>query len=117
MGCAGQGPGLTNITQGQRGGSETASLSVNTLPPHSHTATGVLKAVDANGNQRTPGNNFIAADPDQRFAAATVPTTMAADAATITLQNQGGNQAFDIRQPYLAINYIIALQGLFPSRN
>ena len=117
VGCAGQGPGLTNIAQGQKSGSETVNIATNNLPAHSHPATGLLKAVDANGNQRTPGNNFIAADPDQRFATATLPTTMAADAATITLQNQGGNQAFDIRQPSLAINYIIAIQGLFPSRN
>ncbi len=115
----GQGPGLSDHRIGQRGGTENLTLNVNQMPSHTHTATtNVSIAVsdedgttnEAGGNKlaNTVNNNYSPGGPNGELAGATAQTTNAAT---------GGNQAFSNMQPYLAINFSIALQGIFPSRN
>ncbi len=93
---------------GQKSGEETHTLSAAEMPNHDH----VLQATNTNGNNPLPGGNLLAAflngyrNPDNL-------TSIRSGSVT----NVGGGQAHDNMMPYLALNYCIALQGLFPSRN
>jgi microcystin-dependent protein len=104
----GQGPGLSNIDLGQVGGSETATLTQNQLPAHNHLAS----ATQATGTSTRPSSQFPAAG-QAIYGAPSDGTTL----NPAFIQNAGGSQPFSIRSPYLGLNYVIALQGIFPSRN
>jgi microcystin-dependent protein len=108
----GQGQGLTNFTLGEVGGAESATLLAANLPAHTHTLMGDNTA----GGHQYPGPNHVlgAATATGLFYSANNPnTTMDPTSIGAT----GNNVPFSIRQPYLALNYIIATQGIFPSRN
>ncbi|MCF8245476.1 MAG: tail fiber protein [Saprospiraceae bacterium] len=108
----GNGPGLSSYRIGEKGGAETVTLTVNQLPSHSHS----LNANKGNGNTSdTPGASLAdskGSDRDYNKSGA-VDTEMSKNSIGAT----GGGQPIENRQPYLAINYIIALQGVFPSRS
>lgn len=106
----GRGPGLTSRRLGQRGGVETVTLSEAQMPNHTHT----LLASAAPGNQPGPENGVFArvfgAFP---YGDAENLTAMSDPA----LPSTGGSQSHNNLQPFLAMNFIIALQGLYPSRS
>jgi microcystin-dependent protein len=108
----GQGPGLTNRVQGEKGGSENHQLTSAEMPVHSHALIGQTPG----GNQGGPGGNSLAAS-DQRNSQYTSTTGNAAAMAASSIGNAGGNTAHNNMQPYLGSNWCIALQGIFPSRN
>lgn len=93
---------------GQRGGEPSHTLSIAELPTHTHT----FDASQANANQPTPGNAVFGTS-NNMYAAPTNLTSI--NAATIP--NVGGSQAHENQQPYLTLNFCIALQGIFPSPN
>ena len=110
----GNGPGLSSYNLGQKGGSEQATLSVNQLPNHGHVT--VLKATSTDGNQEGPGGHILAGDPrEDQYSDATPNVNM--NPAGIEVANTGNNEAHANVQPFVCVNFIIALQGLFPSRN
>jgi len=128
------GPGLSNYNLGQRGGVETVTLTLSQIPSHSHGATMstasaavAIPANSADGSTGTPGTTSVlskAADingDDVTVYGTTANTTLAPFAApisgSVTVLNNGGSQWHTNIQPFLAINYIIAMQGYFPSRN
>jgi microcystin-dependent protein len=107
----GQGPGLSNYVQGQLSGTENTTLGVNNLPSHTH----ALNAKAGVGNQGSPTNHLLAAS-DQRnrqYTSAAADTTSAAN----TIGSAGSGLPFNNVQPFLATNYCISTQGVFPSRN
>ena len=107
---AGTGPGLSPMNLGARGGAEFHTLSVNQMPAHSH---GVL-AHQANGDRQRPNSDFIAgSDAGDRFSDQDPTARM--DPRMI--ENAGGGQQFAIRDPYLAVNWCVVTQGIYPSRN
>lgn len=115
----GQGPGLPNYILGEMAGSENTTLLVSNLPIHNHIATSVTGAPGAfndSGNQGNPQGN-VPADITGRY------TTAAGDgqmAPTTTMTNSpiaGANNPVSNLSPYLAMNYIIAVEGIFPSRS
>ncbi len=106
---AGQGPGLSSYTLGQTGGVESVTLTANEMPAHSHTATNPAANVDPTSNR--PAANLA---PARGGAYAPTP---AAQLAGPTVAPAGGSQPHSNVQPHLTLNYIIALQGIFPSRN
>jgi microcystin-dependent protein len=127
---SGQGPGLQNYTIGEVAGSETKTLTQAEMPAHTHVITLSQFTADAKvrtdaGNRRTPQGNVLAleaagvtavysdASPNASLAAGAVVITNGAATAAVA----GANQPFDMRSPYLVMNYCIALQGIFPSRN
>jgi microcystin-dependent protein len=103
----GQGPGLSPRQLGQRSGQETTSLSVQNLPPHGH----AIRAKEE-GNTEDPTGHYVAGDGTNAFGTG-ADITMAAD----SVGNTGGGLPHDNMQPYLTINFCIALQGIYPSRS
>ena len=115
---AGTGPGLPTFRLGERGGNETTLLKIENMPSHSHNVSATLKGVNTNGNSETPEGKVLAKKSrSKNYSSSTPDVTMHADAINVIETAKGGNQAFNNRSPYLAINYIIALQGVYPSRN
>jgi microcystin-dependent protein len=102
----GQGPGLSNYSQGEKGGVETVTLNSQQMPLHSHGVgclsgdprdTSPVGGVPAGGGSYSPTGN------------ATMAPTM--------IQPAGGGQAHENRAPYLVLNWIIALEGIYPQRS
>jgi len=115
---AGQGPGLSRVDVGQRGGSESAYLSQSNLPSHNHALPAPVATAEP-GNTADPVGSYIADGQRAaiyRKAADTATTEPMATAGAVT-HNNGGNQPFSVRDPYQAMTVCIATQGLFPSRN
>jgi len=104
----GQGPGLSNRNLGSKGGTETVTLSVAQMPAHTHTA----KAKNATGTENVPNDRSLA---NIRRGYSTDAADVAMDESTVG--SAGGGQPVNNMQPYLGLNCIIALQGLYPSRN
>jgi microcystin-dependent protein len=108
----GQGPGLQPYPLGQPGGVESVTLTANQFASHTH----ALQAA-ATATTPTPGSGVVLGTP----AAATPIYATAGTAAQLVGSTvspaPGGNVAHENRQPSLAINYIIALFGIFPSQN
>ncbi len=115
----GQGPGLGNYTLGQAGGSATTTLTIANMPQHNHNGNlpVSLPCNNAAGTEASPDGMVPAGFTQGYAAAATASINMAAPAYTTTIQNAGGGQPFSKMPPYLGMNYIICLQGIFPSRN
>lgn len=111
------GPGLTPRQLGARGGVESVTLNSNQIPSHAHTAA--ANAVEPAGNSNDAANNFWA--DDAGVSSGTYHTGPAANTTmnpgAITIGNTGGSQSHDNMQPWLGLNYIIAMVGTFPSRN
>ncbi len=107
----GQGAGLSNYVWGQQGGNESNTLSVAQMPGHTHP----VNASTGDGNQSTPGGNLMAGTKilDPEYSDGTADVTMNAN----MIGSTGGNQAVENRQPYVTVTFIIALEGVFPSRN
>ncbi len=102
----GRGPGLTARRLGERVGVATVTLSESQIPPHTH---GVNSASDT--TTATPDANSIPGATPMYGAGATTPMASGA------LGNTGGGGAHSNLQPYMAINFIISLQGIYPSRS
>ena len=107
----GASPGLTPRQQGESAGTESVTLTTAQLAAHSHPST--LPVSNDVATLATPANNVLAraADGENTYGAAAGTGTMACTAG-----NSGGNQAHDNMPPYLVVNFIIALQGIFPPR-
>ncbi|MCX7554488.1 tail fiber protein [Marinicella sp. S1101] len=100
------GPGYS---QGSKSGEETHTLNTSEMPQHQHNLTGSSDdAVEAEG-----AGNYLAQSPDENYS----NTTANAALGAASMSNAGGGQAHENMQPFIAVNYCIALQGLFPSRN
>jgi microcystin-dependent protein len=105
----GQGAGLNNRTIGEVGGQQAHTLLVTEMAPHGHSAN-----YGAAATSLTPGGNLWAADPNGNVTfAGSGSETLAPQA----IGNTGGNQPHNNMEPYLVLNFCIALQGIFPSRN
>jgi len=104
----GNGAGLTPRIIGQTFGVETVTLTSQEIPAHSHTAA----CAAGGGNVAGPSGAFWSTDPQGNTAAYNESggSAMAAGA----LGNTGGGQPHDNRQPFLAVNFIISLFGIFP---
>ena len=114
---AGQGPGLQNYVLGQQAGTETVALTPDQMPAHEHSIVGTMQA-GAAADETGPVGNFPAGDASNHYSAGPKNATLGpANAVKGQTAAQGGNQPHDNRQPYLATYFVIALQGIFPSRS
>lgn len=94
--------------QGEAAGAESVTLSSSEMPAHSH----LLSAVTTAPNQGSPVGNLLCDSGPGSYA--TVPNAVMAPQ---TVNAVGGSQPHANVQPYLCLNFIVALQGIFPSRN
>jgi microcystin-dependent protein len=99
-------------TLGERGGEPAHTLSIQELPMHVHVVSGTSASTDPNGTNEAPGN-LLAAGPTEIYSGAGNLVAMGPS----TLSNVGGSQAHLNMQPFLTLNFCIALQGIFPSPN
>jgi microcystin-dependent protein len=115
----GTGPGLQPITLGEQAGAQSVTLLATQMPAHNHQCTVTLNAAaDGRPSSDSPSGAVLdSGSGTSFFAAAPDGTTMNAGAATAQVALAGGNQPFSVQNPYLGINYIIAIEGIFPSRN
>ena len=99
----------SGFTQGQAAGQEFHTLTQSEMPAHTH----VLQGTNAEGNSQTGASNVLAQTASRIFTDPAALTTL----SPATVSNTGGSQAHENRQPYTVLNFVIALQGIFPSRN
>ncbi len=95
---------------GVQGGREFVTLTANELPNHTHATQ--LATAGAQADEATAAGRFLAPARVDTFS----QTGGGGALAGLTVDATGGQAAFDIRQPYVAVNFIICLQGVFPSR-
>lgn len=111
----GQGPGLSPYIIGQAGGQETVTLSTDQMAVHGHTPNGAAASSSADPTGRYWGP----ATGDQPYGELPAGPTKTANTclmAPSALDSSGGGGAHENRMPYLAISFIIALNGIFPSQ-
>jgi microcystin-dependent protein len=114
----GLGPGLSPNALGQTGGAEFTTLLTNNLPVHTHLAAFNFAVSNGTANSDEPGGRVPANRANPAYRASGVPTDqLALGGVSATMDNTGNSQPISLRQPYLGINFIIALEGIFPSRN
>jgi microcystin-dependent protein len=120
----GNGPGLTQRILGQKAGAERVNLTVSQIPSHNHGAGNLSGAIQVNEEDGTSnesaGKNFGTFSAGTPFNSDATDNAMAAGSIKITggdTSNTGGGQAIQIENPFQCVNFIIALQGTFPSRN
>lgn len=118
MGTGQPADGVTPYVLGMVTGSNNITALNQNLPPHTHTATGnySISAYSDAGDKGSPAGNILAAlaglYTDQTADVALKPVT-----PVLTDQSAGNNLPIPVQQPYLGLNYIICLQGIYPSRN
>jgi microcystin-dependent protein len=99
------------FVEGQTGGVEAHTLSVNEIPSHSH----FVNVSSVPGNSNSPAGNFLAQSSRFVLYSGTLSTQTTLQPATVG--SAGGGQPHFNLQPYLVLNFCIALAGIFPSRN
>jgi microcystin-dependent protein len=119
----GQGPGLTNVDLGELAGSSSTTLTIPNLPQHNHTATLNASTVKATTQGPVTGAALGRAQDSTGTVAPLIYTpvssspNVALDPASVAVGITGGSQPFSNLQPYLGMNFIICVLGIFPSRD
>jgi len=119
----GQRQGGSLYTIGQVGGGESTTLTSGNIPAHTHMVTGDLAVVipcnASTANSDTPENAYMAPSSSDTYNDSTAGASMAAARASINLQTSvtGNSAPVSLMNPYLAITYIICVEGVYPSRN
>lgn len=114
----GQGPGLPQMILGHVGGAETAVMSSNQMPAHTHMGTGTV-SIPAYSQADSTGSptNAELAGLTGAYSTETADTNLKTETSTVNLATAGQGMPFSIIQPYTSVNYIICVEGIFPTRN
>lgn len=102
--------GSSNSTVGTAGGQEAHTVTQSEMPQHIHLA----QVQPANASTANPASNYLAGIPTFAYRD-NISALTTLDPGSVT--TVGGSQPHENRQPYLVLNFIIALDGIFPSRN
>ena len=104
----GSGPGLPSTSWGQKAGQYQTNIVTANMPPHSHTVT--VACNSEGGNTDDPSQKYPAVNDQDQYS--DVQNDQMADSICST---EGGGQPFNILNPFLAINFVVALVGVYPS--
>lgn len=115
----GNGAGLPSYVLGEIAGSETVVLTPNNLPSHTHDGATTFKLQADNSNADSQDADFCYPSlfPGEYNSSPATGVTMTPPVYSGTIAVAGGSQPFSILDPYLVVNYIICMYGIFPSRN
>lgn len=105
-----QGPGLSPRRLGQRGGSENVTITTSQMPSHNHG----FESTTSTAESVSPAGKVFATAP---FPLYTNQNNLVSNLASESVTNSGGSRAHTNLMPSLCINFIIALVGIYPSRN
>ena len=106
----GQGPGLSLHDLGETGGSPTVSLLTTEIPAHNHS----FNFMAATAVSSNPADSYFSNSPNANASVYTALTSNVKPASTLSAA--GGDQPHNNMQPYLTLNFCIALQGVYPPR-
>ncbi len=115
----GNGPGGFNTTIGQTQGQTSVTLTTNQIPAHTHSVI-AMEVPSGGGPERTAvasGNTFLGPSQPPNGVYQLAPSSVTAAFSSKAIAMQGGSQPHDNMQPYLVLNFCIALDGIFPARN
>ena len=107
---AGSGPGLSPRRLGAKAGSENETLTVNQLPSHTHNMTGI----QSNATLPDPQNHRLGTNTIIQPYSTT--ESLDTNMASTAIGNVGGSRSHSNLMPFLCINFIVALVGIYPSR-
>jgi microcystin-dependent protein len=116
----GSAPGLSNYTLGQAAGAAATTLTLGNLPMHMHGPGAVPVGIDCDSNpasEQFPDGFYIAGVNNAYSTTPASGVSMQAPVYTATIGSTGNNQPIPLMPPYLVVNFIICMQGVFPSRN
>lgn len=115
----GQGPGLSNYTLGEVTGTESVALTINNMPSHVHNGNiNVVPKGSNSADDRNTSGNYPGMVANGYAATPTANTFMQGpNVVSTTIGTAGGSYPFEILSPYLVLNYVICMYGIFPSRN
>ena len=117
----GQGPGLPAVNLGQMSGEPNHTLIITEMPAHNHVAQVTVRAYDegfgGGGSSSVPTNNVWSSVASGSPYNNTSNTAMNPGAVQTVIGIAGGSQPHNNMQPYLGVNYIICMEGIYPSRN
>lgn len=112
----GQGPGLSTVSLGERAGSNSTTLTVNNMPAHNHPISAQVQVGTTNANTDEAAGAFLTTTGNNFYATAGSPGNNLGGVSGSSGQ-AGGNQPISITPPMLGLNYQIAFEGIYPSRN
>jgi microcystin-dependent protein len=115
----GTGPGLPNVQLGEKSGTPTTTLTSANMPAHNHQVVGHVNmpCFADDGGVRNPSGAFPAVTGSNNYYSTTADAAMGNIPVNLPTTVAGNSQPFSIMQPYLGMNYIICMFGIFPSRN
>ncbi|MGL4400499.1 MAG: phage tail protein [Luteolibacter sp.] len=115
----GTGPGLSSYVMGQAAGTQTVTVLPTQLPVHTHALTQTVSnpCQGGAGNTKNPTGNYYAADSGTEAFSTTQNATMSTISPSSTVSPAGGSVPHENMPPYLCVNFVIAAEGIFPSRN
>lgn len=110
---AGSGPGLSTRRLGAKAGAERVTLTTNQLPSHSHT----VQASSAHATSGNPAGRVVAKSGATNVYHDSAPPNAIGNMKDTAVSNTGGGQAHNNLMPALCVHFILALVGIYPSRN
>lgn len=111
----GQGIGLQPVAMGQQLGADTVTLTADQLPAHTHAATVAIQASTASGNTDKPAGAVPASLPRSNLYSSGAPDAVML-ANTVTVATAGRGQPVAVRSPSVALQFCVAVEGIFPAR-
>ena len=114
---AGEGNGLSPYTLGELNGTETATLNINQMPVHSHSANVTITPVAATTTSVPSPQNAVYGAGSESLYNPSADASFHSYTGTLTTGATGGSQPFSILNPLLCLNYIICISGVYPARN
>ena len=115
-----QGPGLPSYQLGEMGGTQSVTLILPNLPQHNHAVSGTISATANNDNSglgSDPTNRRLGSAGNYFTSGSGDLVKMANSVFSLTTTAAGSNQPFSNMPPYLGMNYVICIEGIFPSRD